>query len=217
MEITKYGINKDNKILNIALTHSSYANEFGGEHYERLEFLGDAVLQLIISEYFYKKTKLTEGEMSKIRASFVCENALSTYVEDIGLTPLIKLGHGLEKNISDAIAADVFESVVAAIYLNSGYNKAKEFVMDATLTYLEKGEGFMSDYKSSLQELVQTDKKSVFYHVTKESGPAHNKTFEVEVVVEGITYGRGKGKNKKEAEQKAAYDAILKKAGEKTK
>lgn len=215
MEITKYGINNDNKILNIALTHSSYANEFGGEHYERLEFLGDAVLQLIISEYFYKKTKITEGEMSKIRASFVCENALFTYSEKIGLTKMIKLGHGLENHLNEAIAADVFESVVAAIYLNSGYNKAKEFVMDAALSFLEKGEGFMSDYKSHLQEMVQTDQKSVIYNVVRESGPAHNKTFEVEVVVEGIVYGRGTGKNKKEAEQKAAYDAILKKAGEK--
>lgn len=215
MEITKYGIKNDNKIYQVALTHSSYANEVGGEHYERLEFLGDAVLQLIISEYFYKKTKLTEGEMSKLRASFVCENALSTYAENIGLTKLIKLGHALKNTESDAIAADVFESVTAAIYLNCGYNKAKEFVYDAALSYLKEGKGFMSDYKSYLQEMVQTDNKSVIYNVIKETGPSHDKTFEVEVVVGDIVYGTGVGKNKKEAEQKAAHNAILKQAGDK--
>ncbi len=214
MDITKYGIKKDNKILNTALTHSSYANEVGKEHYERLEFLGDAVLQVIISEYLYKNTKLSEGEMSKKRASFVCENALATYAEEIGIPKEIKLGHGLENTVNDAISADVFESVIAAIYLNSGYNKAKEFVMDVALSYLKEGKGFNSDYKSYLQELVQTDNKSVIYNVIKETGPAHNKTFEVEVIVEGIVYGTGKGKNKKEAEQNAAYDAIQKKAGE---
>ncbi|NLL01549.1 MAG: ribonuclease III [Mollicutes bacterium] len=217
MDLSKYGVNNDNKILQIALIHSSYANEEGGKHYERLEFLGDAVLQLIISEYFYKNCELSEGEMSKIRASFVCEKALSTYMDDLGITPYIKLGHGLENNVSETIAADVFESIVAAIYLNSGFNKAREFVMDVALPYLKKGIGFNKDYKSLLQELVQTDKKSVIYNVINESGPAHDKLFEVEVVVEGIVYGRGKGKNKKEAEQNAAYDAISKKAGENKK
>lgn len=214
MNITKYGIKNDNKILKIALTHSSYANEIGGEHYERLEFLGDAVLQLIISEYLYKNTKLSEGDMSKKRSSFVCENALAIYAHDINLQEMVKVGYGLEKHVSDSIAADVFESVVATIYLNSGYNKAKEFVLDVALPYIKKGDGFMSDYKSHLQELVQTNAQSVIYKVINEDGPSHDKTFEVEVIVEGIVYGKGIGKSKKEAEQKAAYDAILKKAGE---
>ncbi len=214
MDITKYGVPKDNKILKIALTHSSYANEYNKQHYERLEFLGDAVLQLIISEYLYKTSNLSEGQMSKKRASFVCESALFAYAKDIGLPKNIKVGHGLENKVNEAIVADVFESVIATIYLNSGYNKAKEFVMDVALPYLKKGEGFMSDYKSHLQELVQTDQKSVIYKVINEKGLAHDKIFEVEVIVDGITYGRGKGKSKKEAEQKAAYDAILKKAGE---
>ena len=152
--------------------------------------------------------------MSKKRASFVCESALFAYAKDIGLPKNIKVGHGLENKVNEAIVADVFESVIATIYLNSGYNKAKEFVMDVALPYLKKGEGFMSDYKSHLQELVQTDQKSVIYKVINEKGLAHDKIFEVEVIVDGITYGRGKGKSKKEAEQKAAYDAILKKAGE---
>ena len=152
MDLSKYGVNNDNKILQIALIHSSYANEEGGKHYERLEFLGDAVLQLIISEYFYKNCELSEGEMSKIRASFVCEKALSTYMDDLGITPYIKLGHGLENNVSETIAADVFESIIAAIYLNSGFNKAREFVMDVALPYLKRYR-FNKDYKSLLQEV----------------------------------------------------------------
>ncbi|MDD2207842.1 MAG: ribonuclease III [Bacilli bacterium] len=215
MKLTKYNIKENNKLLNIALTHSSYAYEHGGEHYERLEFLGDAVLQLIISDYFYKKTKLSEGEMSKIRASFVCESALYIYSQDAGIIPKIKLAQGLQKGVTESIAADVFESVIGALYLNSGYVKAKEFVMDITLPYLEKGEGFNHDYKSSLQELVHTTKETVVYNVLREKGPAHNKVFEIEAVVDGIVYGKGKGKSKKEAEQNAAHDAILKKAGDK--
>ncbi|MDD4188192.1 MAG: ribonuclease III [Bacilli bacterium] len=215
MELTKYNITENNKLLNIALTHSSYAYEYGGEHYERLEFLGDAVLQLIISDYLYKKTKLSEGEMSKIRASFVCESALYTYSKDAGIIPKIKLAQGLEKGVTESIVADVFESVLGAIYLNSGYVKAKEFVMDITFSYLKKGEGFNHDYKSTLQELVHTTKKTVVYNVIKEKGPAHDKTFQIEAVVDGIVYGKGWGKSKKEAEQNAAHDAILKKAGDK--
>ena len=214
MDLNKYGITNDNKILNIALTHSSYANEMGGENYERLEFLGDAVLQLIMSDYFYKKTNLSEGDMSKIRASYVCESALFAYANEIGLTSKIKLGHGLENLVNETIVADVFESIVAAIYLNSGYSKAKEFVLDIALPFIEKEETFTNDYKSYLQELVQTDKQSVTYNVINETGPAHDKTFEVEVIVDGIVYGMGIGKSKKEAEQKAAADAIKKKAGE---
>ncbi len=214
MEIVKYGLTKDNKILNIALTHSSYSNENSGECYERLEFLGDAVLQLIMSDYLYKKTKFNEGEMSKARANYVCESALFAYAKDLDLIKEIKLGHGLENQVNETIVADVFESVVAAIYLNSGYQKAREFVLDVALPYIEKETFFISDYKSYLQELVQTSKKSVIYNVVKETGPAHDKTFEVEVIVDEIIYGRGNGKSKKEAEQNAAYDAIKKKAGE---
>lgn len=212
MNLTKYGVAEDNKILAVALTHSSYAKEKGGEHYERLEFLGDAVLQLIMSEYFYKKSKMTEGEMSKIRASYVCENALFAYASKIDLIPKIKLGHGLEKTVNAAIVADVFEAVIAAIYLNSGYGKAKAFVLETAKEDLGKHEGFMQDYKSHLQELVQTEKQSVTYNLIKETGPAHDRTFKVEVVVEGIVYGVGTGKSKKEAEQKAAANAIKKKA-----
>lgn len=214
MNLSKYGVMPDNKILNIALTHTSYSNEHGCLSYERLEFLGDAVLQLIMSDYFYKNSNYDEGEMSKIRASYVCESALDEYAKIINLKDYIKVGHGLEHTINETIVADVFEAVIAAIYLNSGYSKAKEFVMDISMPFIKNKTKFMSDYKSYLQELVQTDKKSVTYNVIKEKGPAHDKTFEVEVIVDNMVYGKGIGKSKKEAEQDAAKNAILLSVGD---
>ena len=214
MDLSKYGVSSDNKILGVALTHTSYANEHNVPSYERLEFLGDAVLELIMSDYFYKNTDYSEGKMSKVRASYVCEAALDKYAEVIHLRDYIKVGHSLESDINETITADVFEAVIATIYLNSGYNKAKEFVMDIAKPFILNNVKFMSDYKSYLQELVQTDKKSLSYNVVKETGPAHDKTFEVEVEVDGIIYAHGVGKSKKEAEQNAAKNAIMISAGE---
>lgn len=213
MNLSKYGI-KINELFNIALTHSSYANENGGDSYERLEYLGDAVLQLILSEYFYNNTNYDEGEMSKLRASYVCENALFTYAQDIDFIKDIKLGRGLENQVNETIVADVFESMVAAIYLTNGYQKTKEFVLAIVVPYIKKNINFLSDYKSYFQELVQTDRNTVSYNVIKEMGPSHDRTYEVEVMINDIVYGKGKGKSKKEAEQNAAHDAINKKAGE---
>lgn len=214
MDLSKYGVSSDNKILGVALTHTSYANEHNVPSYERLEYLGDAVLELIMSDYFYKNTDYSEGKMSKVRASYVCEAALDKYAEVIHLRDYIKVGHSLESDINETITADVFEAVIATIYLNSGYNKAKEFVMDIAKPFILNNVKFMSDYKSYLQELVQTDKKSLSYNVVKETGPAHDKTFEVEVEVDGIIYAHGVGKSKKEAEQNAAKNAIMISAGE---
>ncbi len=214
MDLSKYGVSSDNKILGVALTHTSYANEHYVPSYERLEYLGDAVLELIMSDYFYKNTDYSEGKMSKVRASYVCEAALDKYAEVIHLRDYIKVGHSLESDINETITADVFEAVIATIYLNSGYNKAKEFVMDIAKPFILNNVKFMSDYKSYLQELVQTDKKSLSYNVVKETGPSHNKTFEVEVEVDGIVYAHGIGKSKKEAEQNAAKNAIMISAGE---
>ena len=202
---------KDETLINIALTHSSYSNECGGENYERLEFLGDAILEAVSSEYFYLNTSLKEGDMSKMRASYVCESALYEYSKKIGLIPYIKVGNGMEKD-NPTIVADVFESVLAVIYLELGFDKVKKYILDILIPYIESKTVFYSDYKSHLQELVQTDKKSLDYIIVSESGPAHDKTFEVEVIVDGITYGSGIGKSKKEAEQKAAKDAIEKQA-----
>ena len=211
MNLNKYGIDNDNPILDIALTHTSYANENNTDSYERLEYLGDAVLELIISEYLYKNTNLKEGQMSKIRSRYVCEEALDEYANKINLRKHIKMGHGTEVNAT--ITADVFEAVIATIYLNSGFNKAREFVLDIALPYIQNNTIFLSDYKSYLQELVQTDQKSVTYNVVKTSGPAHDREFEVEVIIDGITFAHGVGKSKKAAEQNAAKKAIELSAG----
>lgn len=198
------------ELLELALTHSSYSNEHGGGNYERLEFLGDAVLQLITSEYFYKLSDAKEGELSKIRASFVCEEALAQYSKDIGIDQCIKVGNGQIHNINDTIIADCFESVLGAIYLDQGFQVAKDYVLKIIPPYVEEHHIFLGDYKSRLQEMVQTDKKSLEYVLVSESGPSHDKTFVYEVVIDGIIYGRGTGKSKKEAEQEAAKDAIKK-------
>ena len=212
--LKKYGIDINNKtLLNEALTHSSYSNEHKGiNNYERLEFLGDAVLELIISEYLYNNYNLKEGEMTKVRASFVCEKALDKYSSDIGLHKYIKVGMGQINNINEAIVADVFESVLAVIYLEKGFNTAKEYIYKIVVPYIESNYDFLSDYKTKLQELVQTDKKSLTYEVVKETGEAHNKTFYVEVKINDIVYGKGSGRSKKEAEQNAARDALNKSA-----
>lgn len=206
---------KNNSLLETAFTHSSYSNEHHCENYERLEFLGDAVLELITSDYFYKETSYKEGEMSKIRASFVCEKALATYAKEYDMVKYIKVGHGQQNNVNDTIIADVFEAVLGAIYLDQGFTTAKKYIDKIIIPYIKKNVNFLEDYKSTLQEMVQTDKKSLEYVLTKESGPAHNKRFEFEVKIDDIVYGVGIGKSKKEAEQNAAYDAILKSAGEK--
>ena len=209
--LDKYNIKLNNQdLLNTALTHSSYSNEHGGENYERLEFLGDAVLQLITSEYFYKKYQVQEGELSKIRASFVCEEALAQYAKDVGIDKHIKVGNGQIKNINDTIIADTFESVLGAIYLDQGFDVAKKYVLKVLSPYVLEHHVFLGDYKSRLQEMVQTDRKSLEYRLISEKGPSHDKTFVFEVVIDGIVYGTGTGKSKKEAEQKAAESALKK-------
>ena len=205
--------NTNNELLMEALTHSSYSNEHKNtKNYERLEFLGDAVLELITSEYFYKETSYKEGEMTKKRASFVCEQALAYYAKELEIDKCIRVGHGQENNINDTIIADVFESVLGAIYITYGLEEARKYIYEIVVPYIEKDFIFFGDYKTMLQEYVQTDKKSLEYVLIKESGEAHNKTFEVEVKINNIIYGRGIGKSKKEAEQQAAFDAYKKSA-----
>ena len=202
---------KNKKLLSIALTHSSYANEHKGcENYERLEFLGDAVLEVVSSEYFYLHTDYKEGEMTKLRANYVCEKALATYAREIGIDKEIKLGHGQVHNLNDTIIADVFEAVVGAIYLDQGFDVVKDYIDKIIIPYINKEMDFNADYKTRLQELVQTGRKSLEYEVVKETGESHKKTFEVVVKIDDIIYGRGKGSSKKEAEQMAALDAYNK-------
>ena len=202
---------KNKKLLEVALTHSSYANEHRGcENYERLEFLGDAVLEVVTSEYFYLNTDFKEGQMTKLRANYVCEKALATYAKEIGIDKEIRLGHGQMHNLNDTIIADVFEAVVGAIYLDQGFVIVKDYIDTIIIPYIQRNMDFNADYKTKLQELVQTGKKSVEYEVVKEYGEAHRKVFEVVVKIDEIIYGRGKGSSKKEAEQMAALDAYNK-------
>lgn len=211
--LNKFGINiKDKELLLRALTHSSYSNEHDCENYERLEFLGDAVLQILMSDYLYSNMKLNEGDMSKTRAAYVCESACAKYAELINYKPYIRVGHGQINNINDTIVADIFEAIMGCIYLDQGIDAAKKLFDQVVIPCVKSNSIFLGDYKSKLQELVQTTKKSLEYRLIGESGPAHAKTFEVEVVIDEIIYGRGTGKSKKEAEQNAAMDAYNKQA-----
>ena len=210
--LKKYGLeNIDSKLLDTALTHKSYANEHDTESYERLEFLGDAILEAIMSEYFYKNFDYSEGRMTRVRSKYICTDALATYSKKMGIIPYIKRGAGLS-TISDSIAEDVFESLLAVVYLSFGYEKAREYIYKIIVPYIEDYKVLFSDYKTILQELVQTTRKSLEYVLVGESGPAHDKEFTVEVLVDGLSFGKGVGKSKKDAEQKAAYMALKKQA-----
>lgn len=219
MEILKkFSIKTDNtNIYDTAFSHSSYCNENNIDRdYQRLEFLGDKVLDLIMSEYLYHTTRFEEGKMTKIRSMYVCENALYEYAIRMGIDKEAKLGRGEAMNNTNnhkAIYADMVESFLGAVYLDQGFLKAKEIVYDVVVPFIEtKPEVFFVDYKSELQELVQTDRKSVEYELVSEEGPAHDKIFTTNAVVEGVIYGTGSAKTKKEAEQLAAKDALEKRA-----
>ena len=209
----KLDINPTNMNLYMeAVTHSSFTNENPSyPDYERLEFLGDAVLEIHISEYLYKEKHLEEGTMTRMRASYVCEEACATYAKEIGLDLDIRVGTGEE--INQTILADVFEAFVAALYLDQGFEFTRSFVLNIILKYIEKEVDFLHDYKSTLQELAQTVKKSIIYEVVDEEGPAHNKKFTSIVKVDGIIMGRGTAGSKEASEQEAAKDALSKRAG----
>ena len=204
---------RDTKLYLRALTHSSFANENNTESYERLEYLGDAILEFIMSEYLYETSDYAEGKMTKLRSHYVCENALYEYSLLLGLNEYIRFGNG---QISDgkyckAIVADVFESFIAAMYLDIGIEEVKKFIYKHVVPLIETNAlDFFNDYKSMLQELVQTDKKSLEYKIVDEYGPAHQKTFSVVVKIDDIVYGSGTAGSKKEAEQLAAKDALKK-------
>lgn len=215
--LEKYNLELENPIYVRAFTHSSYVNEVKkGEDYERLEFLGDKILDFIVSEYLYVNNHYTEGEMTKLRACYVCENALYHYSLDLKLNEMLRLGKGEEATGGrnrKAVVADIFEAFLAATYLVHGMDKAKQIVYDNVIPYIEKKvELFLTDYKSMLQELVQAEKESIEYVLIDETGPAHQKTFTFEARVDGITLGIGTANSKKEAEQQAAKDALSKQA-----
>ena len=206
---------KELKYYETAFSHSSYVNEHKMKNdYERLEFLGDAVLELVISEYLYNNLDVKEGDMTKLRASYVCENALYEYSKELNFSKYIKVGHGEENDggrFKKVILADIFEALMGAIYIDLGFDIVKKVILDIIVPYIENPDiTFFSDYKSALQEFVQTEQRTLVYTLIDESGPAHNKSFTVKVEVDGIEYGVGTSGSKKEAEQEAAKDALEK-------
>lgn len=207
---------RNQALLRQALTHSSFSNEQRinrGKNYERLEFLGDAVLELVTSEFLYKTHSLVpEGELTKMRASMVCEPSLAICARDLELGQFMLLGRGEEAmggRNRDSIISDVMEAVIGAIYLDGGMESARAFINKFVLADLEDRQLFY-DSKSSLQELVQGKlKKELCYELLEESGPEHDKLFRVSVHMDDQVLGTGEGKTKKAAEQQAAYRALL--------
>ena len=208
---------KNKHYLTQALTHSSYANEkklgkLGCN--ERLEFLGDAVLELISSDFLYAKfTQVPEGELTKKRASLVCEPSLAYCAREFGLPQFLLLGKGEDMTGGrnrDSIVSDATEALLGAIYLDGGFASAKEFVLNFILNDIEHKQLFY-DSKTILQEMVQAKyKETLVYELLKEEGPDHNKSFEVCVKIGDEEIGRGLGRTKKAAEQVAAYHGICK-------
>ena len=209
---------RDRQLLRQALTHSSCANEQKinkCEDYERLEFLGDAVLELVSSDYIFKEhPDMSEGRMTKYRSAIVCEPALAFCARQIGLEQYILLGKGEEATGGrkrDSIISDVMEAVIGAIYLDGGIDEAKGFIHRFVLSDLEHKQLFY-DAKTILQEEVQKENSgTLHYELVHEDGPEHDKTFVVDVVIDGVKAGSGTGHSKKAAEQQAAYEALLKK------
>src|SRR5574344_403632 len=206
-------IPKNDKLYERAFVHSSYSNENNISSYERLEYLGNAVLELVMIEYLFKNNESAEKTLTKLRAHYVCESALYEYSMLLEFDKYLKLGKGeiTSGGKRKAIIADVFESFTGALYLDLGLEEAKKFIYKNVIPLIEnKQVDFFSDYKSILQELVQTDKRSLEYVVVEETGPAHDRTFKVEVRIDNIIYGTGIAHSKKEAEQAAAKDALRK-------
>ena len=212
---------KDISLLEVALTHSSYANEQKKGQCcdnERMEFLGDAVLELSSSDYIYKNhSEMAEGKMTRLRASIVCEPTLALCARAIKLDTFIRLGKGEELTggrSRDSIVSDACEAVIGAIYLDGGFANAKEFVTSFILNDLENKQLFY-DSKTILQEVVQASHKEVVYEIIGETGPEHDKDFIAKASCEGMFEVTAKGHTKKHAEQKAAYEALvqLKKRG----
>ena len=218
----KIGYNfKDSHLLRHAVTHSSYVNEKHmkkADCNERLEFLGDAVLELISSEYlFFENQTMPEGELTKLRASMVCEKALAFCARDLELGSYLLLGKGEDATggrFRESITSDALEALIGAIYLDGGFASAKEFIHKFILKDIEHKKLFY-DSKTILQEIVQSDYKGkeIEYVLTGEIGPDHDKKFVVSLVVGDKTLGEGTGRTKKAAEQEAAYRAIIKLKG----
>lgn len=205
--------NKD--LLQTALTHSSYANEHGVASYERLEFLGDAVLGFVSAEYLYNhQPEIPEGRMTRLRSEQVSSKGLSSVGRDLGLGKYMRMSRGEEKSGGrdrSSIHEDMIEAIIAAIYLDSGIAEAQKFIMNFILKDVDFNEIHVAaDNKSVLQEILQQDGEAdIRYEEISESGPDHDKTFVCRVIFAGAEIGRGSGKTKKEAEQNAAGRALM--------
>ncbi|MEE1155065.1 MAG: ribonuclease III [Acutalibacteraceae bacterium] len=208
---------KEINYLKTGLTHSSYANEnkkLNIKCNERQEFLGDAVLSIIVSDYIYKNCpKQPEGELTKLRASLVCEKSLAGYARSINLGDYLLLSKGERRSNGQdrpSILADAFESVIAAIYLDGGMEEARKFVLKFVVPDIKNAKTTrFKDYKTALQEIIQRNpEERLEYVLVGESGPDHNKHFVVEVHLNSNVIGKGGGRSKKEAEQQAAREAL---------
>lgn len=205
----------DKENIQVALTHSSFANEHKEYKYnERLEFLGDSVLGLVVSDYLFSvRTDLPEGQLTKFRANVVCEESLSVVARKLNLGEYLLLGNGERQSGGsdrDSILADATEAVIAAIYIDGGLDKAKEFIMYNLRDVIAKtiDGNIFRDYKTILQEVIQSKNGRISYRLVQEKGPDHDKVFEMEVRSGNKVLGFGVGKNKKDAEKEAAKNAL---------
>lgn len=208
---------RDYSLLKQAFTHASYRNEHRGENgqdNERLEFLGDAVLELLVSEFLYNRyPTLPEGELTRMRAAIVCEPSLVKFAEKLEFYKYIRLGRGEELSGGrrrPALLADVFEAFMGALYLDQGLEAVRSFLQMQVLNDLENVHGLLlSDFKTLLQEHVQRQNLGMLtYRILEERGPAHSREFVSQVFINGAPYGTGTGRSKKEAEQHAAHETL---------
>lgn len=200
---------RDPTLLETAVTHSSYANEHHCASNERLEFVGDSVLGMVVASYLYRSfPELTEGKMTRLRSELVCERSLYETAQNLGLGRCLRLGRGEESSggrSRHSILADCVEAVIAALYLDGGLETARDFIAEHILSRMDEVIALSRDFKTELQELVQqTPGQSICYALTGESGPDHDKRFTAVVSVAGEIVGSGEGRTKKEAEQMAA-------------
>ena len=201
--------------LEVALTHSSYANEVKHQlkYNERQEFLGDAVLSIIVSDYLFNNYTVPEGELTKLRAAIVCEKSLDVMANKIHLGEYLRLGRGEEMTggrTRPSIIADAFEALIAAIYLDSGIESARAFVLPFVTEMLEHEDSLsFKDYKTIVQEIIQQNpEEKLVYKLVGEKGPDHDKRFVVDVMLNSNVIGKGEGRSKKNAEQMAAKEAL---------
>ncbi|MCQ2972776.1 MAG: ribonuclease III [archaeon] len=207
-------IPNNEQLYEIAFTHSSYGTSNNlNYNYERLEFLGDSILSMLVSEYLYKKyPKYEEGNLTKLRSNYVCQAALIYYSEELGLNNYIKydLNEGLTQNEILSITADIFESFLGAIFLDQGIVFAKRYILKIIFKSIDDKKIFFYDYKSHIKEYGDYESIEISYQLLDEKGLPHDKTFTMSILLNGVEYGMGIGKTKKEAEQHAASEAMRK-------